>query len=305
VETVIVGARGSRLAQVMVQELITHLSGCPVVQFRARSVMTDGDKDRKTSVRDLGGGAGGVFTTQLEQELLAGKVDIAVHSLKDLPTAPADGLVLAVTPPRADPLDALCGSALAALRPGARVGTGSARRIAQLKALRPDIEVVPIRGNVPPRLARIKSGLDAVVLAAAGLRRLGLDDAVTELLDPVSFPPSPGQGAMAVQVRASDRELLEMLNSFGDQEADAAVRAERSLLGELHGGCSVPVGAYATRSAGVLTLSAQVTSLDGRQKVTGTVTGTSPEATGTELAAVLRDRGADAILDQVRDPARH
>jgi len=303
VETVIVGARGSKLAQLMVQELITHLSGCPVVRFKARSVLTDGDKDRKSLVRDLGDGTGGVFTTQLEQELLAGRVDIAVHSLKDLPTAPPDGLVLAVTPPRVDPLDALCGSTIEGLRPGARVGTGSARRIAQLKALRPDVEVVPIRGNVPPRLAKVKSGLDAVILAASGLRRLGLDDAITELLDPALFPPSPGQGALAVQVRASDRELLEMLNAFGDPDADATVRAERALLAELHGGCSVPVGAYATRSGGVLTLSAQVTSLDGSQKVTGSVTGSDPETTGTELAAILRDRGADAILNQIRQPA--
>jgi hydroxymethylbilane synthase len=303
VETVIVGARGSRLAQVMVQELITHLGSCPVVEFRARSVMTDGDKDRKTPVRNLGGGAGGVFTTQLEQELLAGRVDIAVHSLKDLPTAPADGLVLAVTPPRADPLDALCGSTLAGLRPGARVGTGSARRIAQLKALRPDVEVVPIRGNVPPRLAKLKSGLDAVILAASGLRRLGLDDSITELLDPSLFPPSPGQGALAVQVRAGDRELLEMLNSFGDPDADAAVRAERVLLAELHGGCSVPVGALAVHRDGVLSLSAQVTSLDGTERANGAISGTDPEATGTMLAAVLRERGADAILDQIRPTA--
>jgi hydroxymethylbilane synthase len=303
VETVIVGARGSRLAQAMVQELITHLSGCPVVQFKARSVMTDGDKDRKTPLRNLGGGEGGVFTTQLEQELHAGNVDIAVHSLKDLPTAPPDGLALAVTPPRADPLDALCGSTLEGLRPGARVGTGSARRIAQLKALRPDVEVVPIRGNVPPRLAKLKTGgLDAVILAASGLRRLGLDDAITELLDPALFPPSPGQGALAVQVRAADRELLEMLNAFGDPDADAAVRAERALLAELHGGCSVPVGAHATRADGILTLSAQVTSLDGRQRVTGTVTGSAPAAVGRELAALLRGRGADAVLDQIREP---
>ena len=303
-ETVIVGARGSRLAQIMVNELIDHLGACPVVEFKARSVMTDGDRDRKTPIRNLGGGAGGVFTTQLEQELLAGRVDIAVHSLKDLPTAPPDGLVLAVTPPRADPLDALCGSTLADLRAGARVGTGSARRIAQLTALRPDVEVVPIRGNVPGRLARIKSGLDAVILAASGLRRLGLADAITELLDPSLFPPSPAQGALAVQVRAGDRELLEMLNAFGDPDADAAVRAERALLAELHGGCSVPVGALATRRDGVLSLSAQVTSLDGRERVadTLTVTGTDPEAAGAMLAAMLRERGADAILDAIRQP---
>ena len=302
-ETVIVGARGSRLAQVMVRELIDHLGSCPVVQFKARAVMTDGDKDRKSPVRALGGGTGGVFTTLLEEELRDGRVDIAVHSLKDLPTAPPDGLVLAVTPPRADPLDALCGSTLAGLRPGAKVGTGSARRIAQLKALRPDVEVVPIRGNVPPRLAKLKSGLDAVILAASGLRRLGLDDAITELLDPSLFPPSPGQGALAVQVRASDRELLEMLNAFGDPGADAAVRAERALLGELHGGCSVPVGALAVRRDGALILSAQVTSLDGRERVSGSVTGTDPEATGAALAAALREQGADAILDQIREPA--
>jgi hydroxymethylbilane synthase len=302
VETVIIGARGSRLAQAMVQELIDHLGSCPVVKFKARKVMTDGDKDRKTPVRTLGGDGSGVFTTQLEEELLAGRIDIAVHSLKDLPTASPDGLVLTVTPLRADPLDALCGSTLAALRPGARVGTGSARRIAQLKALRPDIEVVPIRGNVPTRLAKSRSGLDAVVLAASGLRRLGLDDAITELLDPSVFPPSPGQGALAVQVRASDLELLEMLNAFGDPDADAAVRAERALLGELHGGCSVPVGALAVRRDGVLTLGAQVTSLDGRERVTGTVTGTGPEATGAALATVLRERGADAILDRIREP---
>lgn len=302
-ETVIVGARGSRLAQVMVQELITHLGSCPVVGFKARSVMTDGDKDRKTPLRTLGGGEGGVFTTRLEEELLAGRVDVAVHSLKDLPTAPPDGLVLAVTPPRADPLDALCGSTLSALRSGARVGTGSARRVAQLKALRPDLEVVPIRGNVPPRLAKLKSGLDAVILAASGLRRLGLDDSITELLDPALFPPSPGQGALAVQVRAGDRELLEMLNAFGDPDADAAVRAERALLAQLHGGCSVPVGALAVRRDGVLSLSAQVTSLDGLKRVTGTVTGADPETTGAALAAALRERGADEILDQIREPA--
>jgi len=287
----------------MVRELIEHLGSCPVVSFRARSVMTSGDRDRKTSLRDLGGGGGGLFTTQLEQELRAGRVDIAVHSLKDLPTAPPDGLVLAVTPPRADPLDALCGSTLAGLRPGARVGTGSARWVAQLKALRPDVEVVPIRGNVPLRLGRLKTGLDAVILAASGLRRLGLDDAITELLDPSLFPPSPGQGALAVQVRAADGELLAMLNAFGNADADAAVRAERALLGELHGGCSVPVGAYATASGGVLTLSGQVTSLDGRRRVAGAVTGTDPDAAGKQLAGLLRERGADAILDEIREPA--
>jgi hydroxymethylbilane synthase len=303
VETVIVGARGSRLAQVMVTELIRLVGECPIVRFKPRTVMTDGDRDRKTSLRDLGGAdSGGLFTNQLQAELAAGRIDVAVHSLKDLPTAAPDGLVLAVTPPRQDPRDALCGSALAGLRPGARVGTGSARRVAQLLALRPDLEIVPIRGNVPPRLARLKSGLDAVVLAAAGLRRLGLDDAITELLDPDLFPPSPGQGALAVQVRAADRELLEMLSSYGDPAADEAVRAERTLLAELHGGCSVPIGAYATRDGVGLAMNAQVTSLDGRQRVTAAATGDHPESLGVHLAAVLRERGAEAILAEIREP---
>jgi hydroxymethylbilane synthase len=303
VETVVIGARGSHLAQAMVKELIDHLGSCPVVRFKTTKVMSDGDRDRISPPRALGGAEGGVFTTRLEDELRAGRIDIAVHSLKDLPTAPPDGLVLAVTPPRADPLDVLCGATLTDLPRGARVGTGSARRIAQLKALRPDLDVIPIRGNVPGRLARRTAGLDAVVLAAAGLRRLGMDHAITEFLDPLRFPPSPGQGALAVQVRAEDRELLEMLNAFGDPYADAAVRAERALLAELHGGCSVPVGAHATLAGGVLVLRAQVTSLDGREHVSATVTGTDPDTTGTQLAAILRHRGADAILDQIREPA--
>jgi hydroxymethylbilane synthase len=304
VETVIVGARGSRLAQVMVTELIDLIGSCPVVRFTPKAVMTDGDRDRKTRLRELGGtDSGGLFTTQLEEELAAGRIDVAVHSLKDLPTTPPDWLVLTVTPPRQDARDALCGSTLAGLRPGARVGTGSARRVAQLMALRPDIEVVPIRGNVPPRLAKLKpGGLDAVVLAAAGLLRLGLDDAITEVLDPGEFPPSPGQGALAVQVRAADRELREMLDSYGDPAADAAVRAERALLAELHGGCSVPIGAYATRTSTGIELNAQVTSLDGCQRVSATATGNAPESVGVRLAATLIERGAEAILKEIREP---
>jgi hydroxymethylbilane synthase len=304
VETVIVGARGSKLAQIMVVELMTLLSSCPVVRFKSRVVLTDGDRDRRTPIRELGGdGATGVFTNQLQEELWAGRIDIAVHSLKDLPTACPDGLVLTVTPSREDARDALCGSTVAGLRHGARVGTGSARRVAQLKALRPDLEVVPIRGNVPARLARRNSGLDAVVLAAAGLRRLGQEDAITELLDPQVFPPSPGQGALGVQVRVADGELREMLDFYGDPASDATVRAERALLAELHGGCSVPVGAYATWAGDQLSLHAQVTSLDGQQQVCGSATGTDPERLGAALAATLLERGAETILRQIREPA--
>jgi hydroxymethylbilane synthase len=304
VDTVVVGARGSRLAQLMVRELLDHLGSCPVLRFKVKTVLSDGDRDRRSPVQELRSADGGVFTNRLQEELLAGRIDLAVHSLKDLPTGCADGLALAVTPPRHDPADALCGSTLAGLRPGARVGTGSSRRIGQLRALRPDVEVVPLRGNVPTRLARLGSGLDAVVLAASGLIRLGRDAAISEILDPQVFPPSPGQGALGVQVRAADRELLAMLDSYGDPDADAAVRAERALLADLHGGCSVPVGAYARCLRGELTMIAQVTSLDGRRQVTGSERGpdSEPETLGRRLADRLRVQGAEEILRQIREP---
>jgi hydroxymethylbilane synthase len=301
-DTVIVGSRGSRLAVAMVTEFLAGLGGtCPVVRFDRRTVLTDGDKDRKSLLSEVSDSTG-VFTSQLEAELTAHRIDVAVHSLKDLPTAIPAGLALATTPARGDVQDALCGGTLAGLRPGARVGAGS-RRAAQLKALRPDLDVVPIRGNVPGRLAKLRTGgLDAVVLAAAGLRRLGLDEAITELLPLADFPPSPGQGAMAIQVRAADTELLEMLSSYGDPVAHAAVTAERALLAELHGGCSVPVGAYAVPAPGGLTLLAQVTSLDGTQQVAGTATGADPRQLGADLAATLLDQGAEAILREIRAP---
>jgi hydroxymethylbilane synthase len=304
-DTVIVGSRGSRLAVAMVAEFLAGLGGdCPVVRFRTRVVMTDGDKDRKSPVSELSEGAqGGAFSSQLEQELADHRIDIAVHSLKDLPTATPGMLALATTPARGGVQDALCGSTLAGLRPGARVGTGSPRRIAQLKARRPDLDVVPIRGNVPGRLARLRNGgLDAVMLAAAGLQRLGLEDAITELLSLDDFPPSPGQGAMGIQVRAADTELLEMLNSYGDPVTDAAVTAERALLAQLHGGCSVPVGAYATASGPGLTLTGQVTSLDGTAQITDSATGANPQQLGSELAHAMLARGAGAILSGIRAP---
>jgi hydroxymethylbilane synthase len=304
-DTVVVGSRGSRLAVAMVAEFLAGLGGdCPVVRFRTRVIMTDGDRDRKSPVSELSGAAqGGAFSSQLEQELVDHRIDIAVHSLKDLPTTTPDVLALATTPARGAPADALCGSTLAGLRPGARVGTGSPRRIAQLKALRPDLDVVPIRGNVPGRLAKLRTaGLDAVMLAAAGLQRLGLEDSITELLSLDDFPPSPGQGAMGIQVRAADSELLAMLSSYGDPVTHAAVTAERALLAQLHGGCSVPVGAYATASAAGLTLTGQVTSLDGTAQVTDSASGADPEQLGFDLAQAMLARGAGDILAGIRAP---
>lgn len=301
-DTVVVGTRGSLLALTMADEFLAGLGGsCPVVRFKTRVIRTAGDRDRTSRLSEVSATGEGAFSSQLEQELLDRQIDVAVHSMKDLPTAMPEGLTLATTPLRGDIHDALCGSTLAGLRKGARVGTGSPRRIAQLKALRPDLEVIPIRGNVPPRLAKLKSGsLDAVVLAAAGLRRLGLEDAITELLPPDEFPPSPGQGAIGIQVRAEDTELLTMLNAYGDPITDRAVRAERALLSRLHGGCSVPVGAYAVPSPDGIKLTATVTSLDGAKQVSASGASLYPDRLGVELAEQLLDQGAAEILRAIR-----
>lgn len=307
----LVGSRASNLARAQVRQYLAPLrERFPAVEFTHRAILEGGDRDRRSGLAEVSAGSGGsAFSSGQEAALSRGEVDVVVHSLKDLPTAVPQGLALLPPPGREDVRDALCGATLDGLRKGARVGTGAARRAAQLRAVRPDVEIVPIRGNVPPRLRKIETeGLDAVVLAAAGLRRLGLDDAIGELLPLDLFPPSPGQGALGIQVRTDEASapLRALLATAADPAADAAVRAERALLAELHGGCSVPVGAYAELLPdGSLTLLAQVSSLDGSTQLTATRTdpAASPESLGRALAAELVDRGAHAILDAARAAA--
>ncbi|MER6446197.1 hydroxymethylbilane synthase [Streptomyces venezuelae] len=304
----LVGSRASNLAKAQVREYLRPLrERFPDTTFTHRVILEGGDKDRKSLLSSVSAVSGGsAFSTEQEAALLRGDVDVIVHSLKDLPTANPSGLMLLPPPGREDVRDALCGSTLAGLRKGAKVGTGSPRRIAQLLAVRPDLVIVPIRGNVPPRLRKIETeGLDAVVLAAAGLRRLGLDGAIGEMLPLDLFPPSPGQGALGIQVRTdeSSAHLREILSTVGNAAVDAEIRAERTLLAELHGGCSVPVGAYGeTLPDGTLRLFGQVSSLDGTEQISGTLTGPSaePDKLGAALAAELIDRGAHSILDAVR-----
>jgi hydroxymethylbilane synthase len=304
--TYLVGSRASNLAKAQVREYLDPIrERFPHVTFTHRVILEGGDRDRNSRTSEISAVSGGsAFSSEQEAALARGDVDIVIHSLKDLPTANPPGLMLLPPPGREDVRDALCGSTLAGLRKGARVGTGAARRIAQLLAVRPDLEVVPIRGNVPPRLKKIETmGLDAVVLAAAGLRRLGLDDAIGELLPLDLFPPSPGQGALGIQVREDNKPVQRILSAMGDYAVDARVRAERALLAELHGGCSVPVGAYAeTGPNGSLTLHAQVTSLDGAQRVSGSMTGRAdePEKLGMTLAGELIGQGAREILAGIR-----
>ena len=231
-----------------VARLITERTGRPV---EVVGVTTLGDVSTE-QMSQIGGT--GVFVSALRESLLRGEVDFAVHSLKDLPTGAAPGVTLAATPARDDPRDALIaqnGAKLADLPAGARIGTGSARRAAQLMMLRSDITCVPIRGNAGTRLAKVREGeLDAVVLAYAGLARIGRTDQVSEIFEPDNMLPAPGQGALAVECRTADTELAELLGRVDHAPTRAAVTAERSLLAALEAGCTAPVGAYAIQVAG-------------------------------------------------------
>jgi hydroxymethylbilane synthase len=301
--TLRLGTRASQLATTQSQavaDAITAASGVPV---QLVPISTEGDRS-SAAIAQLGGT--GVFVTAIRQALLEGTVDVAVHSYKDLPTLPEPGLTIAAVPPREDPRDALVardGLTLGELPAGAKVGTGAPRRVAQLRALGLGLEVVPIRGNVDTRLARVVPGdLDAVVLARAGLARLGRLSAVTETLDPLQVLPAPAQGALAVECRGDDERTRQLLATLDDAGSRACVVAERTTLAALEAGCSAPVAAYAELAEGEdgpeLFLRASVTALDGSDGVRGSITGppTAAERLGRELAAELLDRGAAELM---------
>ena len=268
------------------------------VEVELVTITTHGDTSRASLV---GLSEVGVFVTALRNALLEGSCDVIVHSLKDMPTAPFPGLELAAIPPREDVRDALCsgGIALSDLPAGARVGTGSPRRAAQLLTLRPDLEAVAIRGNVDTRLAMVGADLDAVVLAAAGLNRLGRGDEASQLLSPDDMLPSPGQGALAVEI-ADDApaELAELVRSLDDASTRAAVTAERAALAVLDAGCSAPVGALATVVGGALTLAVRVINADGTLALNERVTGRAQDAPalGRASAHALLGRGASSLM---------
>ena len=246
-------------------------------------------------------GGTGVFVSSLRASLLAGEVDFAVHSLKDLPTGAADGIALAAVPGRDDPRDALVardGAKLADLPAAARVGTGSPRRAAQLLIMRPDIRPVPVRGNAGTRLAKVQSGeLDAVVLAYAGLTRIGRLDAVTQVFDPDEMLPAAGQGALAVECRAGREDLVALLGCIDDPVSRAATTAERSLLGALQAGCAAPIGAYAAGTE-VIRLRGVVVAADGGTALRGSGSGALAQADliGRQVAADLLARGAASYM---------
>lgn len=298
------GTRGSALAMAQssqIAEALTAATGRPVELVE---VITAGDRSN-APVHRLGVG---VFVSALRDALTARTIDFAVHSYKDLPTAAAAGLHIAAVPARQDPRDALIaqgGRTLAELPPNATVGTGALRRIAQLHALGLQLEVTPIRGNIDTRLARVlgpEADLDAVVLARAGLARIGRTDAITETLDPMLMLPAPAQGALAVECRVDDQDLVELLALLDHAPSRAAVTAERALLATLEAGCSAPVAAYAELAEGddgdEIYLRGAVISPDGTRDLRLSRTGTPADAAeiGKALAAELLDLGADSIL---------
>ncbi|MDQ0425490.1 MULTISPECIES: hydroxymethylbilane synthase [Cellulomonas] len=324
-----IGTRASALALTQTGHVADALAALGDLAVDTVRVRTEGDRTR-ASLASLGGT--GVFVTALRDALLDGRCDVAVHSLKDLPTGPADGLVIAAVPERADARDALCardGLTLATLPAGARVGTGSPRRAAQLRALRPDLDVVDIRGNVGTRLGRVRGldpttvatgdhgaaphpgvgtdaprgDLDAVVLAAAGLGRLGRLDAVTEWFDPAVLAPAPGQGALAVEVRTTDAEaatpLADALRALDHAPTRRAVVAERAVLARLEAGCAAPIGAWGRLddATGELVLDAVVAAVDGARVLRLGARGpgdddAAADRLGRRLAEDLLDAGA-------------
>jgi hydroxymethylbilane synthase len=299
VRTLRVGTRASALARVQT-DLVAHRLGAAVDIV---PISTEGDRSR-AALAQIGGT--GVFVSALREALLAGDIDVAVHSYKDLPTAPADGIVVAAVPAREDPRDVLVardGLTLGELPAGARVGTGAPRRAAQLRALGLGLDVVAIRGNVDTRLGKVTSGeLDAVVLAYAGLRRLGRAGEVTEVLDPIQILPAPAQGALAIECRTSDAETRELLAGLDHVDTRSAVAAERALLEALEAGCSAPVGALAEIAEGdsgpEVFLRGSVTAADGSDAVRLSATGptTDAEDVGHRLAAELLADGADQMM---------
>ncbi|MDN3353973.1 hydroxymethylbilane synthase [Actinomadura sp. DC4] len=293
------GTRRSLMAMTQSGLVAADLTARTGVEVELVGVTTEGDVS-KADLAQIGGT--GVFVNGLREKVLSGEVDFAVHSLKDLPTAPAEGIALAAVPPRDDPRDALCGPAkLADLPRGARIGTGSPRRMAQLRGLRHDVDVVPIRGNADTRLRKVTDGdYDAVVLAFAGLVRINRLETVSEIFDPGLMLPAPGQGALGIECRADRTDLVELLATLDDPASRAAVTAERALLAELEAGCSAPVGAYAALEERTLHLIGVVAGYDGERQIRLSKSGhpDTAERLGRDLAARMIAEGADQLMGE-------
>jgi len=297
-----IGTRGSALALAQSGLVRSLLPGAD--SFEVEVIETLGDRSPMASLQRIGGK--GVFTKEIEEALLLGRIDLAVHSLKDLPTEVTPGLRVAALLKREDPRDVLIsrtGAKLADLPKGSRIGTSSLRRRSQVLARRPDLHVTDMRGNVPTRIARVEEGkFDAIIVAAAGLIRLNLLDRATELLDESIMLPAPGQGILAIQIREDDERAAKAIGELHDKKAAAEATAEREMLASLGGGCLVPVGARARVSGQRLSLAGFVGHPSGRPTVRLAAEGPmgAPEALGRSLGAALLAHGAKEILAEVR-----
>ncbi|WP_040950148.1 hydroxymethylbilane synthase [Gorillibacterium massiliense] len=313
--TIYVGTRQSALALTQTGHVIDSLKEiCAQAgiecTFEIRKIVTKGDRILDVTLSKVGGK--GLFVKEIEQALQNGEIDMAVHSMKDVPSARADGLIIGAVPKRVDPRDALITkgvNSLEDLPQGARIGTSSLRRAAQLLAARPDLKVESLRGNIDSRLRKLtEEGFDAVVLAAAGLIRMGWEDRISAYLPPALCIPAVGQGALGIECRGGDDFMVDLLGRLNHEETALAVRAERAFLSRLNGGCQVPIGAHAVLAGGeasrpALTLAGMVGRPDGSGLLREERSGHDPEALGLELAEALIARGADRILAEAAQSA--
>lgn len=301
----VIGTRGSKLAlwqSNFIKAELERITGLPV---SLKVIKTTGDKILDVPLAKVGGK--GLFTKEIEVELLAGTVDLAVHSMKDVPTELPEGCVIAAMPERVDPRDAIvsgAGYTLETLPEGAKLGTSSLRRRAQVMHLRPDLEIVDVRGNLDTRMRKAESGeLGAVILAAAGITRMGWADRITSYIPTQQMVSAVGQGAIGVEIREDDEYLLHVLEQVGHPETMECVTAERVVMRRLEGGCQVPIGAYARYEEGTLVMDALVGSVDGSRIVREQLCGDAgdPEALGEAMVERLLALGAGEILAEIRD----
>ncbi len=296
----VIGSRGSHLALWQARHIAARLEALGAAA-RIEIIKTTGDKITDVALAKVGEASGlkGVFTKEIEEALLDGRIDLAVHSLKDLPTELPPGLMLSAVPEREDPRDALVGKPLAELEPGDRVGTSSLRRAAQLRFLQPGLDIQDIRGNVETRLRKLdEGGYDAILLACAGLHRLELSDRITEALEPDVMAPAVGQGALGIEIRDDDAETAALMLRLEHRETRLAVEAERALLDALGGGCQVPLGAHAVVEGETLRLTAAVAAPDGATLIRDETSGQAAQAAGLgrALAESLLQKGAADLI---------
>ncbi|MGH9714676.1 MAG: hydroxymethylbilane synthase [Candidatus Acidiferrales bacterium] len=295
-----IGTRGSTLALWQANDISARLAELHGIKSELVRIRTSGDHFQTAAIAQIG--TKGVFIKELEDALLAGTIDLAVHSMKDVPIETPKGLCFPAITKREDVRDCLIshrGLALDKLPAGARVGTSSLRRQAQLRACRPDLEAVELRGNVDTRIKKVEAGeYDAIILAKAGVDRLGLSEKITEILHTTIMLPAVGQGALGIETREGDSETSRLAAALDDEDTRSCVTAERALLRELEGGCQVPLGAWARLGAGGLLLEACVLSPDGKESLRRELDGPPEDADkiGRELGQILLEAGADRIL---------